>query len=253
MTTHTIEEPIHRLVVSVADGNLRIVASDEGAGSVTLEGKRVEDVDVDITGGVVTIRHQQEGGRWFGSSGLRITVAAPAGLDVDVRGASLDVDADAPLGDVSVATASGDVRLGSVAVLRAKAASGDIHVDSAGDLRAGIASGDVRAGSVSGDLEVSAASGNIRADAIGGRVDAKTASGDIRIGRWTGTDFTAKTVSGDVSVTVPAGTRAQLDLKTLSGSVRMPDGPSAEVPEAERVARRLKFTSVSGDFSLDVG
>ena len=43
MTTHTIEEPIHRLVVSVADGNLRIVASEEEAGSVTLEGKRVEE------------------------------------------------------------------------------------------------------------------------------------------------------------------------------------------------------------------
>jgi DUF4097 and DUF4098 domain-containing protein YvlB len=252
MTTHTSEEPIHRLTVAVSDGSLRIMPATDGTGSVTIEGKRADEAEVDITAGVVQIRHLPEGSRWFGGSGLRITVTAPPGVDVDVRGGALDVDADMVLGDVSVATASGDVRLGTVGSLRAKAASGDIHVDAAGELRAGVASGDVRAGSIERSLEVSAASGDVRADSVGGGIEVRTASGDINIGHWTGTDLAAKTVSGDVAVTVPPGTRAQLDLRTLSGTVRMPDGPTEDVPDDERVVRRMKFTSVSGDFRLGV-
>jgi DUF4097 and DUF4098 domain-containing protein YvlB len=251
MTMHTSDEPIHRLTVAVSDGSLRIMPATDGTGSVTVEGKRADEAEVDITAGVVTVR-QPEGNRWFGSSGLRITVTAPPGIDVDVRSASLDVDADTILGDVTVETASGDIRLGTVRSLRAKAASGDIQVDAAGDLRAGLASGDVRAGSIERSLEVSAASGDVRADSVGGGIEVRTASGDIHIGHWTGTDLAVKTVSGDVAVTVPPGTRAQLDLRTLSGTVRMPDRPTEDVPEEQRVVRRMKFTSVSGDFRLGV-
>lgn len=239
------------LVVEVPAGALTIRPSTSRSLAVRIEGRDADLVVVDASAGRVALRVDSPSR--FGASSLRIAVEAPAGIDLEVRSASLDVHSTVDLGSVTVATASGDVRLADVADLRVKAASGDIWVAGVGTVRASVASGDLRTGDVAGDLEVSAASGDVFADTVAGRVDVRTASGDVRIGRWTGTDLAIKSVSGDVLVTVPPGTRADLDLKTLSGDVRMPDGPSASVPDEERVRRRLRFSSVSGTFDLRVG
>lgn len=243
--------PARELVVELPGGECRLEPGEAGRVGVTLSGRDADLVEVEAAGGTVHVRLPRDG--QFARSSVAVSVAVPAGLALTIRSASMDVVGAVPLGDVDIRTASGDLRLADVASLSVKAASGDVWVDRvAGDLVAALASGDIRADFVGGDVTTSTASGDVRVDHATGRLEVKTASGEVLVGRWEGGDAAIKTVSGNVRLTVPAGTRADLDLTSFSGRVRLPSGPSSDVPEAERVRRRVRFRSVSGDFDLRV-
>jgi DUF4097 and DUF4098 domain-containing protein YvlB len=79
-------------------------------------------------------------------------------------------------------------------------------------------------------------------------VNVKTGSGRVRISEFDGTAFAAKTVSGDISVRVPTGRTLRVDLKTLSGTVRLPGDPAATADRHEP-ERQITVTgkTVSGD------
>ncbi|MEX1280581.1 MAG: DUF4097 family beta strand repeat-containing protein [Acidimicrobiia bacterium] len=249
--TLDLTAPARALVIELPAGECRIEPGEADLVTVTLAGRDADLVEVEAAGGTVSVRLPRDGR--FSRSSVALSVAVPPGLDLTVRSASMDVAAAVALGDVDVRTASGDVRLSDVASLSVKAASGDVRVERvAGDLTAALASGDVAATSVGGDVTTSTASGDVRVDHASGRLELRTASGEVLVGRWEGTDAALKTVSGHVRLTVPAGTRGDLDLTSFSGRVRLPSGPTSDVPDAERVRRRIRFRSVSGDFDLHV-
>lgn len=251
--TETVDltAPAREIVVELPGGECRLEPGDGDRITVTLAGRDADLVEVEATGGTVSVRLPRDG--QFTRSSVAVSVAVPPGLDLTVRSASMDVVAAVPLGDVDVRTASGNVRLADVASLSVKAASGDVRVDRVtGDLTATLASGDVAAASVAGDVTTSTASGDVRLDRASGRLAVKTASGEVLVGRWEGTDAAVKTVSGNVRLTVPAGTRGDLDLTSFSGRVRLPSGPASDVADTDRVRRRIRFRSVSGDLDLHV-
>ena len=103
-----------------------------------------------------------------------------------------------------------------------------------------------------GSVEANTASGAVHVSHVHGDVTAKSASGDLVVDRWTGGAFSGKTVSGDIRLGVPKGTRADMNVRSLSGDIHMPSGSGSDVPEDERVLRRIGFTSVSGDLHLSV-
>lgn len=251
--TIELPEAPSRLVLSVTSGSAEITPSDDDAVHISIDGDKADEVEVSTSGDTVTIRHDPQRRQWGGGR-LRFDIRIPAGMDLDFRSASLNLRAGVALGNVDASTASGNLRFETVAALTAKSASGDLLVgEVTGDVRAKLASGDLRAKTIGEALSASSASGDINVERIGGRVDVKTASGDVHIGSFTGTELAVKTVSGDASVSVPTGTTADLNLNSLSGTIHLPDGGNTDIDPADRVRRRLRYTSVSGDFRLKVG
>jgi DUF4097 and DUF4098 domain-containing protein YvlB len=147
---------------------------------------------------------------------------------------------------------------------RISTASGDVSVQGvSGELNVSTASGDVEVTDVMGRSTVTVASGDIKIKGAAGSVTARSASGDVsvEIVRLESTDsleFTS--ASGDVNVSVPASIDADVEMSTLSGSLKT-DFP-IQVEETRhgpgrrasgRVgagARRLKISTVSGSISL---
>lgn len=243
------------LNISIPVGTVRLTESNDDSVVVELEGKGADQVEVTAVGDDITISLKDAWDRrFFGFGGsVIVRVQLPTGSNLRTSIASADLFCDVDLGGVKCATASGDLRLANVREsLEVKSASGDVQVgDVGGSLKATLASGDIRAGTIGGTLQVSTASGDIRVEEACGDVRTKSASGNVSIGCWSGREFEAKTVSGDVRTSVPPGTRAELNLKSMSGDIRMPDRQST-AEGIERVARRLSFTSVSGDFQLSL-
>jgi DUF4097 and DUF4098 domain-containing protein YvlB len=168
---------------------------------------------------VVAQRREVLGWHWSRQSPT-VEITAPTTTRLTVDGSSVDLRAEGVLTSVVVRSASGDATVEDVL--------GDVEVRSA--------SGDVRARSVGGALTASTASGDVRVDSVGGEVSARTASGDVSLGETAGlvrittasgdvalgnagpgvTDV--RTVSGQVEIGVAPGTRAYLDVSSLSGA-----------------------------------
>lgn len=143
-------------------------------------------------------------------------------------------------------------------------ASGDVKVENVtGDLTAKTASGDVDVTNVTGKIEASSASGDVTVRDAAGAVSAETASGDVdvRIARLAGDgDLEFSTASGNVSVRVPGDTNADVEMRTMSGSVKTDFGLQVNRPQygpgesAEgRIGgggRRMKLSTASGDVEL---
>ncbi len=114
-------------------------------------------------------------------------------------------------------TFGGDVVLGPVTGdLRVSTAAGDIRVDSvSGSALADTAGGDIRIQSVGGNLDAKTAGGDVIVPRVGGSVRASTAGGDVRIGvtsRDIRGGITIRNSGGDVSLSIPADTKADVEL-----------------------------------------
>ena len=127
--------------------------------------------------------------------------------------------------------------------------------------------------SVSGDVDVSGVTGRLRASSVSGDVKVKNVSGsasvnsvsgdvEVEVDRLDGSDdMKFSSVSGDVVVKMPSNLDAEVDISSLSGSIKT-DFP-IEVREERHGtrtyargrlgsgSRRLNMSSVSGDLSLN--
>jgi DUF4097 and DUF4098 domain-containing protein YvlB len=124
-------------------------------------------------------------------------------------------------------------------------------------------SGSVEVRSVTGKLKASSVSGTVRVEDVSGVVNASSVSGNVEIdiNHLEGPeDMKFSSVSGNVNVRIPSNLDADIEMSTLSGSLKT-DFP-IEVREEKygpgrsargRVGdglRRLKMSSVSGSLSL---
>jgi hypothetical protein len=129
--------------------------------------------------------------------------------------------------------------------------------------RLGSVSGDVEVSGVQGKLRAESVSGNVRVRDVTGVVSASTVSGDVEveINKLEGAgDMKFSSVSGDVHVRVPVNLDADIEMSSLSGSLKT-DFP-IEIQERRygpgRSARArlgagtrvLKLSTVSGRVSL---
>jgi DUF4097 and DUF4098 domain-containing protein YvlB len=161
------------------------------------------------------------------------------------------VSATGPLGEVSVATASGDVRLAAVERLTCKAASGDVHVASVDDgADVTVASGDVRIGEVRRRLDCTAASGDVALGTAEGSIRIRSASGDVVIDRMLDGRLEVKTMSGDTTVGIPPRRSVSYDLSSLNGSVHTPSDPAPDSDGPTEGNVRIEVKAVSGSLHL---
>ena len=179
-------------------------------------------------------------------------VSCPPGSDLRTRTRSAGVRARGELGEVDVATASGDVAVEDArGALSLKSASGDLTARSVGGrATANTASGDVAIESVTGDLAANTASGDIRIGSVGGDVKANSASGDTTIGAVRAGAVSVNAASGDVHIGIRRGSRVHLDCSTVSGEARSELDLGADEPEGDGPFVDLKARTASGDITI---
>lgn len=238
------------VVVALASADVSVVEGPPGSIEVVADGneRALELIEIQHDGDTVTIRsHKGDKRRNFRRVTVRI--AAPAGVGFTGRTASGDLKVSAPVSDVEIDSASGDVRLAVFdGRCRIKTASGDVTIgDASGDLRAVSASGDVRINRFAGDASISTASGDVAIDSLHGSVGIRTASGDVTVRRFDGERLKASSMSGDFRIWLAPGMTIDADIQTLSGSFQNRVTPSSE----ERMVRaELRLKTLSGDITL---
>jgi hypothetical protein len=155
-------------------------------------------------------------------SGFAIHITAPTGSGVRIASQSADVTVLGTAGRLDVRTASGRVVAGQVSgSALAQTASGDVRIRSVGkELSVRTASGDVEVDTVNGPGVVHSTSGEVRVHSAGTDIQVRTVSGDVRVGDAVRGVAEIVAVSGDVEIGIHPGTRASVNLNTVSGDTR---------------------------------
>ncbi len=261
--------------ITLTSNELRLRGADSARVVVRTRGGEAVDDHVVIEPYPDGIRIRDAGAD-FQLGPLRISTRRTADLDIEVprtarvnvRTLSGDVDATGIEGASQWASASGDLRLriegGAVA---AESMSGDITVDSAASIEVSVVSvsGDVRirAPELLG-LRVSTTSGDV--DVVGAlapgsehRVNA--VSGDVQLATGSEVRLEAQTLTGDVRSTVKhraeggRGRRTiivgdghvRVSVRTMSGDVRLRDGPAAPEPAPATTRTPASATTTPAD------
>lgn len=193
---------------------------------------------------------------------VEVTIALPAGSDVESSAAAADFHADGRLGSCRVKTGIGRVGIEWAAQVYVKNGAGDVTVDRAtgpadivlgsGDARLGeldttavvkSSNGDTWIGVARGDTRVKAANGNVVVDRADAGLAARTANGDVRVGDVARGAVVLETHIGDVEVGIREGAAAWLDVNTVAGRVSneldataAPDGSADSVEVRARTS-----------------
>lgn len=175
-----------------------------------------------------------------------VKIGVPAGAELGLRNlvgriAGGDLQASLDLG-----TASGDVRLTSLAGrLEAESGSGDWSLGAVkGETSITTGSGDVEIGSLVGNGDFATGSGDVVVGRVAvGRLKVKTGSGDLTVRGGTAASVVADTGSGDVRL-------ARLELEELAADTRSGD-VTVEAPLVK--AKRVSIETASGDVRIAGG
>jgi DUF4097 and DUF4098 domain-containing protein YvlB len=270
MPTFDTPEPI-TATVDIGGGHLRIVAGDRTDTVVeVVPTNSAEDADVraaeqsrvDYANGQLTVTVPNK-------KKLRSLLARPASVDVTIdlpSGSRVDasayghVETVGRLGESTVDTAAGHVRLDDTGRLRVRTAAGDVSIarsggpadvkTASGKIRIGevegsivakTSNGDITLGEVTGDASLSTANGDITVDRAQASVEAKTAYGAVRIGEVARGTTHLQTAFGELEVGVREGTAAWLDVSSGFGNVQTQlDAADAPAPTDETVEIRGK-------------
>ncbi|MBX6389616.1 MAG: DUF4097 family beta strand repeat protein [Frankia sp.] len=211
---------VDRLVVSLGSGNVRLTGADDGPVAIDASMRSVvapPGLDLEVVGSTAQVHSN------CGDHGLldlvdlnchiRLSITVPAGVAVEVRTGSGNIDA----------------------------------VDLRGSFDLRTSSGNIRASGGSGSARMSASSGNVRGTELGTEtVDARSSSGNVMVELAVPPRHVdASTSSGNVRVVVPPG-RESYDVvaQTSSGDddVRVRTDPLSD--------RSIEARSSSGDVSV---
>jgi hypothetical protein len=256
MPTFQTLEPI-TASVEIVSGSVHLVATDRDDTMVSVSPRdpdRASDVRiaegarVDFRNGTLTV----SAGRRFIALGrggaVTIDIELPSQSRLAVSSASADLHADGEFGNLRFSTASGEASVDSiVGNIKVDSASGGITVGSlTGSAAISTASGDATVGRLAGDITFRAASGSVSVRHLDGNINAQTASGDVTTADAANGCVSVQTGSGEIEVGIPAGTAAQLDLRTHSGKVRNTLQPT-DGPGASDKTLRVNVRTGSGD------
>ena len=222
--------------VSSVSGDVRVTAYDGDAVVVTgyKEGRDKDQVSIEdnSSGNRVSVRDRYPQNCRNCNVSVRFEVKIPRKLQLRYDGFS------SVSGNVEVSGASGE--------LNAKSVSGDVTVK---DCDAA-----VKASSVSGNVEVGSNEGTVNANSVSGNVNVNIE----RLPE--GGDMKFNSVSGNVSVRVPGALNAEVEMSSMSGALRTDFPITIEKGEFNprhsargRVGeggRQIKMNSVSGNISL---
>lgn len=176
------------------------------------------------------------------SNSVVISIALPAGVDVEAGTVS---------GDGMVSGLTGHTRLNTV--------SGSVLADgTAGELAVSTVSGEVIARNHHGVLTAKSVSGEVTASGEFSNIRANTVSGDLSFDLHGFTqDFGANSVSGDVTIRLPHDVGVDIIAKSASGAVvidelkyAQPGGSVQTIAGPDAKLMLVRTNSVSGKTSI---
>jgi hypothetical protein len=250
MPTFDTPEPIS-VTIELSVGHVRIAASDRtdtvvevrpSSESDESDVKAAKQTRVEYANGTLVVKGPKS--RVFGFAGkdkhrsIDVSVDLPSGCQVDVDAALADLHGTGRLGECTVKTSTGHVRVEHTGPLRLDTAAGHVTVDRvAGTAEISTGTGKVRVGEVdgaavvknsngstdigtiTGEARMRAANGDISIDRAAAGVNAKTANGSIHLGEVVRGSVVLETALGDLDVGIGNGTVAWLDVSTGYGRV----------------------------------
>jgi Putative adhesin len=170
---------------------------------------------------------------------LAVTVRAPSGSAVDVRGASANVSITGQPGSVNITSTAGDVAIaGANSALNVRTGGGEVQVDD-------VASGTILTSTGSARVGTFAAT-------EGGELTVRSGSGDVTVSDAAAGVISLRSGSGAVRVGLRAGVLAEVALSSGIGTVTSELEVSQTQPEGEP-ALRVTATSGSGDVTVTRG
>lgn len=216
--------PAADTVVAVEPGDVVILEAREGR--IVVEGTRGTNLEIED--------RSRRGGIVVGRRGRRVELRpraadreldrtvrlrVPDGVDVEISGQSVHVDARGLGGSLRVDVVEGDLRA----------------TDIAGDLALRTVDGDIEIDVVGGSVEAYTVDGRVRMREVGGeRASAESMDGDLILDGVDALEVSATTVDGDVHYRGPLARGSDVRLVTHDGDVIaiVPTGASADVEVA---------------------
>jgi DUF4097 and DUF4098 domain-containing protein YvlB len=203
-----------------------------------LDVRAADQTEVAYASGVLTITTPKA--NLLGRSGtVDVTVELPTGSNIDVTGAAAGVIGEGRLGEVSVKSSAGDVRLDTTGPLKLTVSHASIAVDrvegtaeitsSTGNMRIGLVDGPAvlknthgatTVGAVTGQLRVSGAHGAIDIARAEASVTGTATHGSLRVAEVAHGDVQLETSNGSIEIGIREGTAAWLDVSSNRGQVR---------------------------------
>ncbi|MFD0152321.1 DUF4097 family beta strand repeat-containing protein [Streptomyces sp. NPDC055721] len=211
-------DPVTRLQVRIVNGTVNVVGTDESSARVEISEIEGPPLIVSQEGSTLTVTyedlHWKNLLKWFDRKGHRrravVSVAVPAGVDVEVGAVDAEAVVSGIRGRTEVRGVLGDTTL----------------LGLSGPVRAESVSGSLEAQSVTGALRITSVTGPVTViEGAGGSVKAETVSGDMVIdldpGELDGppADIRLTSVSGQVAIRLPHPADARVEASTTSGSV----------------------------------
>jgi len=150
-----------------------------------------------------------------------VEVRCPMGTNLNIGSIAGKVVVSGDAGDVRVATASGNISVERAKRVDLRSISGRLEVGGCGDCRLATKSGRVAIGSAR-SVDVATVSGRVALRRAAGAVKVKSVSGVVEVGGAGAEDIQVHTLSGSVTVRLPAGTRPELRLRSLTSRATNP-------------------------------
>lgn len=230
--SYPITDAFSALKVQTLSSDVELIRASDGATRVeSRHGDNVTET-VEVTGGVLTVRHEQKhGAASFGGTQDRVTIYLAGDaydkLTVDTASGDVNVPDRFTFSSAAILTASGEVEFAAqCGDLSVTAVSGDVEVRRVHAQHATFSSvsgkvqlkeltvdGDLAANTVSGDVELE------RCDA--GRLKIGTTSGEVEGTLLTPKAFSASTTSGKVDVPASVSGAGACDVRTVSGDIEL--------------------------------
>jgi hypothetical protein len=199
--TFTVDNPNGRTTLNGGSSpNIHVVATRHF--SIAGHGP---DVRLTPASGGISLSASTVGGDFpfGGSSWVEYTVDVPAGVAVNARSGSGQIEIDGVSGDVNATSGSGRLTLSNLGgSLRAQSGSGVVSVDN-----------------VAGDVRLSTSSGSLQATQVRHLREATSSSGSIALDGVFTDPARVHASSGSVTVKLEPGSAVLLDVKSNSGSI----------------------------------
>ncbi|MFD3569969.1 DUF4097 domain-containing protein [Streptomyces sp. NPDC058667] len=211
-------DPVTRLQIRIVNGTVNVVGTDESSARVEITEIEGPPLTVSQDGSALTVGYDDLQWKnilkWLDRKEYRrrvvVSVAVPAGVDVEVGVVGAEAVVTGIRGRTEVRGVTGDTTL----------------LGLSGPVRAESVSGSLEAQSVTGALRVNSVTGDVTViEGAGSSVRAETVSGDMVIDldpsdlAGPPADIRLASVSGEVAIRLPHPADARVEASTTSGSV----------------------------------
>jgi putative adhesin len=259
MPTYDTPEPIDA-VIEVTAGRVEIHASDRTDTVVDVRpGDPTRDIDVaaaeqtqvEFAGGQLSVRVPKNKLRSLigRAPSVHVTIELPTDSRVDAKGWA-DYRGQGRIGECSIDSAVGSIRLDQTAGLKLRTAAGNVSVGrSGGHTDVSTSSGKIWVGEIEGTAVVKTANGDISVHRALAAVNAKTAYGSVRVDEVVRGSVVLETGFGELEIGVREGTAAWLDVSSQYGTVRS-DLEAGEGPGESEETVEVRARTGYGDIVI---